>query len=71
MNIEEIRDCYFNYLVNAMLEALVQADDYDCKDFNALKLEMMVNINKMLQSREQYNKIIQILRENEDRNRGL
>ena len=71
MDIEEIRDCYFNYLVNEMLEALMKADEYDCLDFNALKLELIVNINKMLQSREQYNKIIQVLREDEERSKGL
>lgn len=66
MTMEEIKDGYFNYLVNEMLEALMNADGYECKDFLVLKLEMIVNINKILQSREQYNKIIQILREDEE-----
>lgn len=66
MELEEIKDGYFNYLVNEMLEALMNADEYTCKDFLILKMEMIVNINKILQSREQYNKIIQILREDEE-----
>lgn len=67
MNIEEIKDGYFNYLVNEMLEALMNADGYECKDFLALKLELLVNVNKIFQSREQYNKIIEILREDEEK----
>lgn len=47
MNIEEIKDGYFNYLVNEMLEALMNADGYECKDFLALKLELLVNVNKI------------------------
>jgi len=66
MNEEEYLDGYFNYIVNEILEAIMNADEYTCKDFLALKMEMLVNINKILQSREQYNKIIQILREDEE-----
>lgn len=66
MNIEEIKDGYFNYIVNEMLEAIMNADEYTCKDFLVLKMEMLVNINKMLSSRENYNRIIEILREEEN-----
>lgn len=65
MNMEEIKDGYFNYLVNEMLEAIMNADEYTCKDFLLLKMEMLVNINKMLSSRENYNRIIEMLREYE------
>lgn len=66
MNIEEIKDGYFNYIANEILEAIMNADEYTCKDFLTLKMEMLVNINKMLSSRENYNKIIEILREEEN-----
>lgn len=65
MNMEEIKDGYFNYLVNEILEALMNADEYTCKDFLALKMEMLVNIHKMLQTREQYEHIIEVLNEDE------
>lgn len=64
-NMEEIKDGYFNYLVNEMLEAIMNADEYTCKDFLALKMEMIVNIHKMLQTREQYEHIIEVLNEDE------
>lgn len=66
MNMEEIKDGYFNYIVNEILEAIMNAEEYTCKDFLVLKMEMLVNINKMLSSRENYNRIIEILREEEN-----
>jgi len=65
MNMEEIKDGYFNYIVNEILEAIMNADEYTCKDFLALKMEMLVNIHKMLSSREQYEHIIEVLNEDE------
>lgn len=65
MNMEEIKDCYFNYIVNEILEAIMSADEYTCKDFLILKMEMLVNIHKMLQTREQYEHIIEVLNEDE------
>lgn len=65
MNIEEIKDGYFNYIVNEILEAIMNAEEYTCKDFLALKMEMLVNIHKMLSSREQYEHIIEVLNEDE------
>lgn len=69
MNMEEIKDGYFNYLVNEMLEAIMNADEYTCKDFLILKMEMLVNIHRMLSSRDNYNRIIEMLRE-EEKNRN-
>lgn len=65
MNMEEIKDGYFNYIVNEILEAIMNADEYTCKDFLALKLELLVNVNKIFQSREQYEHIIEVLNEDE------
>lgn len=65
MTMEEIKDGYFNYIVNEILEAIMNADEYTCKDFLALKMEMLVNIHKMLQTREQYEHIIEVLNEDE------
>lgn len=61
-NMEQIKDGYFNYLVNEILQALYNADDYNCKDFNIVKLDMIVNLNRILRSREDYNNIIEILK---------
>lgn len=65
MNEEEYLDGYFNYIVNEILEAIMNADEYTCKDFLILKMEMIVNIHKMLQTREQYEHIIEVLNEDE------
>ena len=65
MSEEEYLDGYFNYIVNEILEAIMNADEYTCKDFLALKMEMLVNIHKMLSSREQYEHIIEVLNEDE------
>lgn len=59
---EQIKDGYFNYLVNEMLQALYNADDYKCKDFDLVKLDMIINLNRILRSREDYNNIIKILK---------
>lgn len=67
MNIEEIKDGYFNYIVNEILEAIMNADEYTCKDFLILKMEMLVNMHKMLSSRDNYNRIIEMLKEEEKR----
>ena len=65
MSEEEYLDGYFNYIVNEILEAIMNADKYTCKDFLALKMEMLVNIHKMLSSREQYEHIIEVLNQDE------
>ena len=65
MSEEEYLDGYFNYIVNEILEAIMNANEYTCKDFLALKMEMLVNIHKMLQTREQYEHIIEVLNEDE------
>lgn len=70
MNMEEYKDCYFNYLANEIIDAIMNADGYDCKDFTALKLEMLVNLRKMLLSRERYNRAIELLREDDIKKRG-
>ena len=65
MNEEDYLDGYFNYIVNEILEAIMNANEYTCKDFLALKMEMLVNIHKMLQTREQYEHIIEVLNKDE------
>ena len=66
MTMENIMDCYFDYLVSIILQAIKEADGYDCRDFTALKLELTVNIKKMFNSREHYNQIIDMLRKKEE-----
>lgn len=39
---EEIEEGYFNYLVNEMLDALLNADKYNCKDFEIVRLDLIL-----------------------------
>lgn len=70
MNMEEIKDGYFNYIVNEILEAIMNADEYTCKDFLALKMEMLVNMHNMLSSRKQFEKVIQTLQKEDEKTRS-
>lgn len=67
MELDEILDCYFDYLVNVMILSLSSADRYECTDFELLRTEMMLNIKRMFSSRENYTKIIEMLKEEEKR----
>jgi hypothetical protein len=62
---EEIEEGYFNYLTNVVLEAIFKADRYNCKDFNAMKLCFYQDMFTLLQNKKQFEKDIQLL--NEDR----
>lgn len=64
-NIEEYKDGYFNYLVNLIIDTITFTDAYDCRDFELMKLELIMNIRRMFSSRETYNKNIEILRNSE------
>ena len=64
-NIEEYKDGYFNYLVNLIIDTITSTDAYDCRDFELMKLELIMNIRRMFSSRETYNKNIEILRNSE------
>lgn len=66
MNMEDIKDGYFEYLVKIMTEAIKNADAYDCRDFTILKLELILNLNLMFNTREHYNQIIEMLRQKEE-----
>ena len=68
---EEIEEGYFNYLVNEVLEAIYKADRYDCKDFAAVKLWFYENMHTLLQSKEQFEKEIEILSENRQKQKIL
>lgn len=72
MNEEEYLDGYFNYLVEIILDTIVSADGYNCRDFNAIKLALYNNLRLMLSSREQFEKVIQTLQkeENEEKRRS-
>ena len=65
MNEEEYLDGYFNYLVEIILDTLVSADGYNCRDFNAIKLGLYNNLRLMLTSREKFEHIIEVLNEDE------
>ena len=65
MELDEILDCYFDYLVKVMIDAIEKADRYNCIDFELLRTELMMNLTRMLSSREQYEHIIEVLNEDE------
>lgn len=65
MTMKQIKDCYFDYLVDEMYKAIYKADKYNCKDFELLKLELLLNLKKMLETRDIYNENIRILRSHE------
>ena len=62
---KQIKDCYFDYLVDEIYKAIYQANKYNCKDFELLKLELLLNLRKILETRDTYNENISILRNNE------
>lgn len=68
---EEIEEGYFNYLSNVVLEAIMNADRYDCKDFTAVKLCFYQNMHTLLQNKEQFEKEIKILSENRQKQKIL
>lgn len=64
---EEEKDNYYNYLVNEILEAIYNADDYNSKELNVIKLDLIVNMHKILETRQGYNKKIKILSKYENK----
>lgn len=65
MNMKQIKDCYFDYLVDEIYKAIYHANKYNCKDFELLKLELLLNLKKFLETRDIYNENISVLRNNE------
>lgn len=61
MNLEQINDCYFNYLTDEIFNSLFKAKKYECKDFEILKLELLLNLRELLKSRKDFNDNIKIL----------
>lgn len=56
---------YFTYLTREMINALVKSEDYSCKDFVALKLELLMNLHKIFESKEKFDEVMRILYEHE------
>lgn len=56
---------YFAYLTREMINALVKSEDYSCKDFVALKLELLMNLHKIFESKEKFDEVIRNLYEHE------
>lgn len=56
---------YFTYLTREMINALVKSEDYSCKDFVALKLELLMNLHKIFESKEKFDEVIRNLYESE------
>jgi len=70
MTMEKIKDCYFDYLTEIILDAIVSADGYDCRDFNAMKLALYNNLRLMLKSREQFENVIKTLQKEDEKTRS-
>lgn len=66
---KEVKDGYFNYLTEEIFKAVYNANRYKCKDFELVKLELLLNLKKFLESREIYNNNICVLRNNERQNK--
>lgn len=66
---EEIKDGYFNYLINEMLDALLNANKYNCKDFELLRLDLLLRVHKIFDTRENFEERIKILRLYERKNK--
>lgn len=65
--IDEIYDGYFNYLATEAIEAILNADKYTCKDFQILKALLLVDLNKILDSRQNFEERIKILQKYDKR----
>lgn len=59
--IEQIEEGYFNYLCNEIFKAIDKAKRYDCKEFQIVKVELMINLHKLLETRENFNEKVKIL----------
>lgn len=62
MTLEEIKDGYFNYLVNEMIDSLLNANKYNCKDFELLKVDLLLRVSKLFDNRKNFEERIKILR---------
>ena len=62
---DQIYEGYFNYLTDEVFNAIFKAKDYNCKDFDVVKLELLLNLHKLLDNREDFLKRIEILRKYE------
>lgn len=65
---DQIYEGYFNYLTDEVFNAIFKARDYNCKDFDIVKLELLLNLHKLLDNREDFLKRIEILQKYERKN---
>ena len=70
-SIEEMKDKYFNYLVEEVFDAIFDANKYKGTDFEMVKLDLLLNLLKMFKTREEYEKIIDILKKYENDSKTL
>jgi len=68
---EQIEEGYFNYLSNEVLEAIMKANRYDCKDFTAIKLCFYRNMFNLLKNKEEFEENIRILSEHRQKQKVL
>lgn len=64
-SMNQINEGYFNYLTKEIFKSIDDANDYNCKDFCIVKLELMMNLYKILESKEKFEKILEILNKND------
>lgn len=60
-DLEQTKDGYFNYLANEILDAILNATDYNCVDYKIIQLDMLINLKELLKSRKDFNDNIKIL----------
>lgn len=60
---EQIEEGYYNYLSSEVLEAIMKANRYDCKDFTAIKLCFYRNMFNLLKNKEKFDEYMRVLDE--------
>lgn len=59
---EELREEYWKYIRNTIIEAIENVEDYSKIDYMIIKLNLLANMNLMLDSEKEYNDSIEVLR---------
>lgn len=60
--IDQIKEGYFNYLCDEIFKALNDAKKYDCIDFQIVKVELMINLHKILKNKQNFDEKVKILK---------
>ena len=59
---EEIKDCYYIHLYNRLINFLALCQDYDCKDFEDVKQQMIDDLKSLMQDKATFESLADALR---------